>query len=381
MRNFRVLIGGLALAALAAAGCVSGSDVGGGNANGNAGGAARRVKGPNDPIKIGFSMDTLKEERWQRDKELVEKHSRERGAEVLIEVANGDDRVQINQAENLLTRGVDVLIVAPHNGEVAASIVEAAHRQGVPVISYDRLIRNSDVDLYVSSQVVKIGEMQAEYLLKRRPKGNYVIVQGSATDNNARLLHEGHMNVLRPAIDRGDIRVVANQPAREWLADEALKIVENALTRANNDVVAVVASNDGTARGAIQALANQGLAGKVLVSGQDADLASMREILMGRQTMTVYKPIEPLARSAVEAAIKLARGEPVETNATINNGRKEVPSILHDLVAVDKDNILQTVVRDGYHRLERICEGIPADKCPRPSGADTAAMPGANKEQ
>lgn len=365
----------LAISLLAAA-CVSGGDTGGGNANGA--GAARRVKGPNDPVKIGFSMDTLKEERWQRDKELVERHARERGVEVLIDVANGDDRVQLNQAENMLTRGVDVLIVAPHNGEVAASIVEAAHRQGVPVISYDRLIRNSDVDLYISSQVVKIGEMQADYLLKRAPRGNYVIVQGSATDNNARLLHEGHMNVLKPAIDRGDIRIVANQPAREWLADEALKIVENALTRANNDIVAVVASNDGTARGAISALANQGLAGKVLVSGQDADLASMREILLGRQTMTVYKPIEPLARSAVEAAIKLARGERVETNATVNNGRKDVPSILHDLVAVDKDNIVQTVVRDGYHSLERICEGIPADKCPR---ADSAAVPGANKEQ
>ncbi|HLL75566.1 MAG TPA: substrate-binding domain-containing protein [Pyrinomonadaceae bacterium] len=377
MRHSKVWAASLLVSALLAAACVSGTNTGGGNANGGAG-AARRAKGPNDPVKIGFSMDTLKEERWQRDKELVEKHARERGVEVLIDVANGDDRVQLNQAENMLTRGVDVLIVAPHNGEVAASIVEAAHRQGVPVISYDRLIRNSDVDLYISSQVVKIGEMQADYLLRRAPRGNYVIVQGSATDNNARLLHEGHMNVLKPAIDRGDIRVVANQPAREWLADEALKIVENALTRANNDIVAVVASNDGTARGAIQALANQGLAGKVFVSGQDADLASMREILQGRQTMTVYKPIEPLARSAVEAAIKLARGETVETNGAVNNGRKDVPAVLHDLVAVDKDNILQTVVKDGYHKLERICEGLPADKCPR---ADSAAMPGANKEQ
>ena len=377
MRNLRVLIGGLVLAALAAAGCVSGTDTGGGNANGGAG-AARRVKGPNDPVKIGFSMDTLKEERWQRDKELVEKRARERGVEIIVDVANGDDARQISQAENMLTQGVDVLIVAPHNAVAAAQIVEAAHRQGVPVISYDRLIRNADVDLYVSHQVVRMGEMQAEYLLKRAPKGNYVIVQGAATDNNARLLHEGQMNILRPAVERGDIKIVANQNAREWLAEEALKIVENALTLTNNDVVAVVASNDGTARGAISALANQGLAGKVLVSGQDADLASMKEILLGRQTMTVYKAIEPLANSAVDAAIRLARGEQVQTNATVNNGLKDVPAILHEPVAVDKDNLLATVVRDGYHTLERICEGIPADKCPR---ADAAAMPGANKEQ
>ena len=379
MRNFKVLISAVALAALAAAGCVSGSDTGGGNANGNAGAtAARRVKGPNDPVKIGFSMDTLKEERWQRDKELVEKRAREKGVQLIVDVANGDDARQISQAENMLTQGVDVLIVAPHNAVAAAAIVEAAHRQGVPVISYDRLIRNSDVDLYVSHQVVKMGEMQADYLLKRAPKGNYIIVQGSATDNNAKLLHDGQMNILRPAEQRGDIKIVANQPAREWLAEEALKIVENALTNNNNNVVAVVASNDGTARGAISALANQGLAGKVLVSGQDADLASMKEILTGRQTMTVYKAIEPLANSAVDAAIQLARGQQVQTNATTNNGRKDVPSFLHEPVAVDKDNLLATVVKDGYHKLERICEGIPADKCPR---ADSAAAPGANKEQ
>src|ERR671917_871868 len=375
MRNFKVLIIALALlAAVAAAGCVSGSNTGGGNANG---GAARRVKGPNDPIKIGFSMDTLKEERWQRDKELVEKRAKEKGVQLIVDVAGGDDARQISQAENMLTQGVDVLIVAPHNAVAAAAIVEAAHRQGVPVISYDRLIRNSDVDLYVSHQVVKMGEMHADYLLKRKPRGNYVVVQGSATDNNAKLLHDGQMNVLKPAIDRGDIKVVADQPAREWLAEEALKIVENALTLANNDIVAVVASNDGTARGAISALANQGLAGKVLVSGQDADLASMKEILTGRQTMTVYKAIEPLANSAVDAAIQMARGEQVQTNAAINNGRKDVPSFLHEPVAVDKDNLVATVVKDGYHKLERICEGIPADKCPR---ADGAAVPGANRE-
>lgn len=382
MHNFKVLICALALATLTAAGCVSSNDAGGGNTNGNANGAggaaARRKKGPNDPIKIGFSMDTLKEERWQRDKDLVEKRARERGVEIIVEVANSDDSRQISQAENMLTRNVDVLIVAPHNAVAAAAIVEAAHRQGVPVISYDRLIRNSDVDLYVSHQVVKMGEMQADYLLKRAPKGNYIIVQGSATDNNAKLLHDGHMNILKPAVDRGDIKIVANQPAREWLAEEALKIVENALTNNDNNVAAVVASNDGTARGAISALANQGLAGKVLVSGQDADLASMKEILLGRQTMTVYKAIEPLANSAVDAAIQLARGEQVQTNAAVNNGRKDVPSFLHEPVAVDKDNMMQTVVKDGYHPLARICEGIPADKCPR---ADGAAMPGANKEQ
>lgn len=331
-------------------------------------GAARTKKGPNDPIKIGFSMDTLKEERWQRDKELVEKRAKELGMEVNIQVANGDDNLQIKQSENLLTQGVDVLIVAPHNGEIAASIVEAAHRQGVPVISYDRLIQNADVDLYISHQVVKMGEMQAKYLLDHVNKkpANFVIVGGSPTDHNAILLHEGQMNILKPAVDRGDVKIVADQYAKEWQASAALNIVENALTRANNQVDAVVASNDGTARGVVQALEGQNLAGKVLVSGQDADLASLRLIVEGKQTMTVYKSIQPLANGAVDAAIKLARGENLNTTETIDNKFKKVPAILLEPIAVDRNNLVDTVVKDGYHTLEEICAGVPPEKCPRP---------------
>jgi D-xylose transport system substrate-binding protein len=267
----------------------------------------------------------------------------------------------------MLTQGVDVLIVAPHNGDVAASIVEAAHRQGVPVISYDRLIKNSDVDLYVSHQVVKIGEMQAQYLVDHVNKkpANFVIVGGSPTDNNALLLHDGQMKVLKPLVDGGDIKILTDQYAKEWQASAALNIVENALTVAKNQVDAVVCSNDGTARGAVQALEGQALAGKVLVSGQDADLASLKLIVEGKQTMTVYKPIQPLAYAAVDWAVKLARGEKVEAQDTIDNGFKKVPSILLEPIAVDRNNLLSTVVKDGYHKLEDICSGLPPDKCPK----------------
>src|SRR6266852_5258420 len=241
--------------------CVKGPDQGG---------TGKRVKGAG-PVRIGFSMDTLKEERWQRDKQLVEQRCKEVGAECEVQVANGDDAVQTKQCDNFLTKGVDVLIVAPHNGQIAASIVEAAHRQGVPVISYDRLIRNSDVELYVSHQVVRIGQMQAQYALDKRPKGNYVLIGGSPTDNNALLLREGQMNILQPAVDRGDIKIVTMQYAKEWKAEEALRITEDALTKTNSDIQAIVASNDGTAGGAISALPPQ-LVGKVLVTGQDAAL-------------------------------------------------------------------------------------------------------------
>src|SRR2546421_8709619 len=163
------------------------------------------------PVRIGFSMDTLKEERWQRDKALAEQRCKEVGAESEIQAANGDDAVQTKQCDNLLTKGVDVLIVAPHNGQIAASIVEAAHKQAVPVISYDHLIRTSDLELYVAHQVVKIGQMQAQYALTNAPKGNYVLIGGSQTDNNALLLMEGQMNVLQPAVGKRPTKIATKQ--------------------------------------------------------------------------------------------------------------------------------------------------------------------------
>lgn len=301
------------------------------------------------PVRIGFSMDTLKEERWQRDKELVEQRAKEVGAQLDVQVANGDDAVQTKQADNMLTKGIDVLIVAPHNGEIAASIVEAAHRKGVPVISYDRLIRNADEDLYISHQVVKIGQMQAEYALKHVPKGNYVLIGGSPTDYNAILLHQGQLEVLKPAIDRGDIKIITDQYAREWKAEEALRITEDALTKTGNKIDAIVASNDGTAGGAISALEAAGLGGKVLVTGQDAQKDAVQRIVKGTQSMTIYKPIKPLAFGAVDAAIKLARKEPLNAPTKINNGKKDVPAILLEPIAVDKSNVDATIIKDGYH--------------------------------
>jgi D-xylose transport system substrate-binding protein len=316
--------------------------------------AETTATGADRPVRIGFSMDTLKEERWQRDKMLVEQRAKEVGAVLDVQVANGDDAVQTKQADNMLIKGVDVLIVAPHNGEIAASIVESAHRRGVPVIAYDRLIRNSDVDLYISHQVEKMGEMQAQYALDRVPKGNYVLIGGSPTDYNAILLRRGQMNVLKPAVDRGDVKIISEQFAKEWRADEALRITEDALTRTNKNIHAIVASNDGTAGGAISALDAAGLAGKVLVTGQDAQKDAVQRIARGTQTMTVYKQIQPLAYGAVDAAIKLARKQKVETTDKINNGRIDVPAILLPPIAVDKANLDATVIADGYHKREDV---------------------------
>jgi D-xylose transport system substrate-binding protein len=256
-------------------------------------------------------------------------------------------------------------VVIPHNGEVAASIVDSAKRQNVPVIAYDRLIRNSEPDLYISFDNEKVGEMQAHYLMERAPKGNYVLIGGAPTDNNAMMFRSGQMKALKSSIDHGDIKIVANEWARDWLASEALKHAENSLTLSNNDIVAIVASNDATAGGAIQALEEQKLAGKVFVSGQDADLPALQRIVAGTQSMTVYKPVALLARRAAEIAVSLAKHEKIEATSTVNNGKIDVPSVLLQPVIVDKDNIVDTVAKDGYQKLEEIYKNVPREKWPQ----------------
>lgn len=307
-----------------------------------------------DKLVIGFSLDTLEEERWQRDRDLFVAKAEELGAEVNVQSANSDDAKQIAQAENLISQGVDILVVVPHNAEVAASIVEMAHEEGIKVISYDRLIKNSDVDLYVSFDNERVGEMQAMAITELVPKGNYALIEGADSDNNAHLFKKGQMNILQPLIDSGDIKVVYDQWTDEWDPANALANMENALTANSNKIDAVLAANDGTAGGVIQALAAQGLAGKVPVSGQDAELAGIQRIVEGTQSMTVYKPIKLIAETVAELSVKLANGEEVETTATVNNGKIDVPSILLDPIAVTKDNIDSTIIADGFHSKEDV---------------------------
>lgn len=319
-----------------------------------------------EQVVIGLSLDTVREERWQRDRDRFVAHAESLGAKVLVQVANNDDARQNAQCENLLTQGVDVLVVAPHNSESAATIVASAHRAGVPVIAYDRLINQADVDLYVSFDNMRVGELQAEYAVTRVPKGAYALIAGAPTDNNAHLYRDGQLKVLQPFVDRGDIRLVTDQWANDWQPVEALKIMENALTRNDNRVDAVVVSNDGLAGGAIQALAEQKLAGKVLVTGQDAELAACQRVVAGTQSMTVYKPIPALASRGAEMAIRLASKQPLpEATRTLHNGFKDVPCILIPPIAVDRDNMAATVVADGFHTLEDVYRDVPREQWPK----------------
>ncbi|MDQ0233629.1 D-xylose ABC transporter substrate-binding protein [Metabacillus malikii] len=326
--------------------------------------ANEKAKEDDDKIVIGLSMDTLKEERWQKDRDLFEAKVKELGAEVKTLSANGDDALQLSQSEQLISEGVDVLVVIPHNAEASSAIVQKAHDEDVKVISYDRLIKNSEVDYYLSFDNVRVGEMQAKAITEQVSSGNFVYIGGADTDNNAHMFKEGAMNILQPLIDSGDINLVYDQFSKDWKPEEALKNMENALTANDNNIQAVVAANDGTAGGAIQALNAQGLAGKIPVSGQDADIAALQRIVEGTQTMTVYKPIHAIATQAAEMAVKVAKGEEITTDTTVNNGQIDVPSVLLDPIAVTKDNIVDTVVKDEFQKIEEIYKNIPKDQWP-----------------
>lgn len=319
----------------------------------------------NKAIRIGFAMDTLKEERWQRDKDAFEAHCRKLGVECPITVANNKADKQANDVDNLLTQGIDVLVIAPSNATQAASMVEKAKLQGVPVISYDRLINSDKIDLYISHQVPVIGRRMAEYALARVPKGTYVMVYGASTDNNAVIMKKEQLDVLKPAIDRGDIKIVAEQFINDWDPSLALNFAENALTRNNDRIDAFIVSNDGMAGGVVSALRNRGIAGKVIVTGQDAQLDALQRIAEGTQAMTVYKAITPLANSAVEAAIKLAKKEPLDTKPFRNEAiGVDVPSILLEVITVERGNLVDTVIKDGYASYDDVFKNVAENNRP-----------------
>ncbi|HDL5614674.1 TPA: D-xylose ABC transporter substrate-binding protein [Mannheimia haemolytica] len=305
-------------------------------------------------LKIGMSIDDLRLERWQKDRDIFVNKAESLGAKVFVQSANGDATAQISQIENMLNKDIDVLVIIPFNGEVLSNVIAEAKKEGVKVLAYDRLINNADVDFYVSFDNEKIGELQAKSIIGQKPEGNYFLMGGSPVDNNAKLFRKGQMKVLQPLIDSGKIKVVGDQWVDSWLAEKALQIMENALTANKNNIDAVVASNDATAGGAIQALSAQGLSSKVAISGQDADLAAIKRIIAGTQTMTVYKPITNLADKAAEIAVALGKDEKVEMNAQLNNGMKEVPAYLLEPVVVTKENIDDTVIKDGFHTKDAV---------------------------
>ena len=303
--------------------------------------------------KIGFSIDDLRVERWARDRDYFTAAATQLGAKVFVQSADASEQKQIAQIENLISRGVDVLVIVPYNATVLNNAIREAKKANIKVVSYDRLAMNSDIDAYISFDNKAVGEMQAKAIVAAKPKGNYYLLGGAPTDNNAKMLREGQLKVLQPLVDKGDIKIVGKQWVKDWSASEAMAIVENALTANNNKIDAIVASNDGTAGGAIQALASQKLSGKVPVSGQDADLAAVRRVVAGSQAMTVYKPLKLIATEAAKLSVQLVRNEKPAFNAQYDNGFKKVNTLLLKPTPLTKANI-NILVKDGFYTEAQI---------------------------
>lgn len=325
-----------------------------------------------DTVKIGLSFSDFATARWPREQALMTKLANEKGAQVISQVANGDAKLQNDQIENMVLQGVDVLIIIAQDGGAQATAVDQAVEAGVKVISYDRLIKSPNVSCYISFDNVEVGRTQARGILKVVDKGKFVLLGGSPTDNNATLFRQGQMEVLQPLIDKGDIKVVADQWVESWDPANALKIMENILTAQNNDIDAVVASNDGTALGALQAMKAQGLAGNVPISGQDATAAGCKSIVEGELTMTVFKDIRKLTPMAIDMAIAMAKDEEVSglknvklSELTLDESLSgEIPCKFLEVIGADKDSVYEEVIKTGFQDYDEVYRDIPEDQRP-----------------
>lgn len=305
-------------------------------------------------VNVGLLIHSFDNERWENDRDFFVKKVEELGGTVKVEVADNDAGKQLGQAKSLLAGGAEVLVVVPVDQFAAAEIVKEAHAREVPVISYDRLIKNCKLDFYISTDNVKIGELQANYLTRIKPVGKYAIIGGANNDNNSVFLALGQMNELAPLIERGDIEVVYNEFTTDWSEEEGYNHTKNIL-KIEIDVDAIIAGNDAIAMGVIKALREAGKEGEVLIAGMDADLENLQEIVAGHQTCTVYKPYEKLATTAAELAIKLGQGMNGEkTFQTISNGERLVPVVFHEGMIVNRENLKLTVISEGYQLEEEI---------------------------
>jgi D-xylose transport system substrate-binding protein len=323
-------------------------------------------------IKIGVSFSDFETERWPVEAELMKKLAAEYGAEVLVQAANHDAKLQNDQIENMVLQGVDVIIIIAEDGAAAASAVASAAADGIPCIAYDRLVKSDKLAAYISFDNVAVGRAQGEGVIKRINKGKFVMLGGSPTDNNAILFRKGQMEIVQPLIDSGDIEVVADQWVENWSPPNATKLMENILTAQNNEIDAVVASNDGTALGALEAMKAQGLAGKVPISGQDATEAGCKSIVEGELSMTVFKDVRLLTPMAIEMAVQLAKGEEIPglkdytlAELTLDEGLVgSVPCKFLEVVSVDKDNVYEEIILSGFQSYDVVYKDIPEDQRP-----------------
>jgi D-xylose transport system substrate-binding protein len=316
---------------------------------------------------VGVSWSNFQEERWKTDEAAIKAAIEKAGGTYLSADAQSSPGKQLTDIESLIARGAKALIVLAQDAAAVRPAVEKAINEGVAVVGYDRLIEIPQV-FYLTFDNVEVGRMMAREIQKAKPEGNYVFIKGSGSDPNANFLFQGSMEVLKPAIDAGRIKNVGEAFTDGWLPANAQRNMEQFLTRNNNKVDAVVAANDGTAGGSIAALAAQGMAGSVPVSGQDADRAALNRVALGQQTVTIWKDARELGRNAAEIAIQLAGGKKLNEIAGStqwNQGpnKAAMTAMFLKPVPVTQAN-LNVVIDAGWAPKAAVCQGVPAGRVP-----------------
>ena len=310
---------------------------------------ARETAREDDGIRIGLSFDSFIIERWQRDRDAFVARASELGAEVNVQCANGEASEQAAQIEYLIEKDMDVIVIIATDYTALGEPVRKAKREGNGVIAYDRLIKDADVDLYITFDNERVGEMMAEAILARTPEnGKIFMMCGSPEDNNVSLVMDGFHGM----VDRTDRAIVGTAYADNWLSEIGFHEVSGFLD-SGGEADAIMCGNDDIASQVIRALSERRMAGEVCVVGQDADLGACQRVVEGTQAMTVYKPVEKLARRAAECAVTLARGEELKTAGTFFDGTQEVPYIGLEPVAVTAAN-MDVIIEDGFHLREDI---------------------------
>ena len=318
-----------------------------------------------DGITVGVSWSNFQEERWKTDEAAIIAALDAAGAEYVSADAQSSSSKQLADIESLIAQGVDALIVLGQDTAAVVPAVQAAADEGIPVISYDRLIEDPRA-FYITFDNVEVGRMQARAVLAAAPEGNYVMIKGSPTDPNADFLRGGQQEILQEAIDSGAITIVGEAYTDQWLPANAQRNMEQILTENNNEVDAVVASNDGTAGGAVAALTAQGMQG-IPVSGQDGDHAALNRIAAGTQTVSVWKDARELGRVAAETAVALASDTDPTTLEGVQQfqtpGGNTVNALFLQPVPITAEN-LNVVVDAGWITQEELCQGVTGGAAP-----------------
>jgi len=305
--------------------------------------------------KVGLVIHSLSNIRWQTDMVYLNKRAAEKNIELIVKVADDDENKQLEQARELLKEGVKVLLVIAVNQNTAAGIVREAHGFGVPVISYDRFIMNSDLDYLVSFHYEEVGQLMIEYATKIKPKGNFVFLWGEPSDANAQFIKDGHIKAMEAYNKQNQIRQYHKVFIEDWSIANTRHEMEKLLEFGDEKIDAIIASNANLALIAINLLEKYNQLDNVVVTAQDISLDTYRLILQGKQTMSVYKPMKELAYTAMDLAASLAEGKRIKNlTQTKNNGRKEVPAILLKPLVVDASNIVSLVNSESLFKPEEL---------------------------